>query len=189
MLPGVGWTKCHDVICTCTSKCTCLVVIGVAIRSRARGFEHLWIHGWCTRCWWIICAFAAVFWCWKSCTRTIASAATLHPQLSGALQVQILDTTCGCTWTRPTTHLNNHLYVVAIHEAYIIEVLAAWPERELGQCSRGSGSSTIALNLAWATVRSGAWALTRPIKVASSSAPEPARPACWSLEGSRASLV
>lgn len=183
-LPCGGRAECYSVISSRACKCTGGIIISVAVRSWASRFKHLRIYRRLTRGGRPILATATVLRLPKSLASTLASSAVPGPQLSRALLIQVGHAPRRQTRARPATRVHDHLYIVPVYQAHIVEVLRGRCDCEFGKSSRWVCSGAIAFDLVGATVPGGAAALASVrVESAAGSSPESSGPVGRGLEG------
>lgn len=183
-LPCGGRAECYGVISSSTCKCTCWIVVSVAVRSGARRFKHLRIHRRLTRVGRTIRATTTVLRLPKSLTCALTSRAVPGSQLSRALLIQVSHAPGWQARARPAIGVDDHWYIVAIYKADVVEILVARCDRELRESSGWVRPGAIAFELVGATVACGTATLTGiGIKSTTGSAPKSSGPVGWCLEG------
>ena len=153
------------------------VVVGVAVRPRARPLEHLRVHRRVTRVRIAVVAAAAVLRRAERLARAPASLAMAGLQLGGAPLVEVHDAPGRRAPRRRRLH--HHGQVVPVHLAHVVVVLpaaAAAAQRELHQRRRRRRPRAAALHLAGAAVPRRASALAVVVERAPRPRPEPPRP-------------
>ena len=160
-------------------ECAGLVVVRVAVCRWASGLENLRVVAGGTRLRGVVGALAAVLVSPVLLAGALAGnhspTASLHAQLGRAAVPKVGDAPGSPAGPGAARRRDLQWDVVAVHEAYVIEIRVA-TDCELRQGGRRRPAGAIAIEPASA-VGSGAGAGARCVEVAARAAPEAARPA------------